>query len=1295
MEFLLLVFFSLLTGLKVTFGNENEPNVIKVTVEGSDVILPCSLSSKESIMFQLFEWKKDDQKQVFMYDSGLHTNNDHPGQDKQFKGRVSHFEDELKSGNASIIIRNTKVADSGDYTCDFPLLQQRQIFHIKLHVVDGVLKDRTAENIPGLATKPYVTSLKQKADWALLLCQVRGASPKPKLHWQDSDGKKLPAEEPKVTERRDRYDVILLITVTKTDNYRCVVTQEEIKHQIYSEIYAFVFGPDVIRVTVEGNDVILPCSLSSKENIVLKSFVWKKDDQKVFAYDAGRYINNDYTGQDEQFKGRVSHFKNELKSGDASIIIRNTEVADSGDYTCDFPQLQPRQISHIKLFVGGVFKDRTTENIPGAALEPYVTPLKQTMNWALLQCEVRDAFPKPKLHWQDSDGNILHAEEPKVSERGGRYDVILQTNVTKTDNYFCVATQEEINHQTYADIYVFISEPNVIKVIVEGSDVILPCSLSSKESIVFKSFVWKKDDQKQVFVYNAGIHSNNDYPGQDEQFKGRVSHFDDELKSGNASIIIRNTKVADSGDYTCDFPQLQPRQIFHIKLHVGAATKPSVMTLYQTADSALLQCQVRGAFPKPKLHWQDSDGNILHDEEPKVTERGGHYDVILQTNVTKTDNYRCVATQEEIRHQIYAETYVYIHDRVLKDRTAENIPGAAPEPYVKTLNETQYWSLLKCEVRGAFPKPKLHWQDSDGNILHAEEPKVTERGDDYDVILQTTVTKINNYRCVATQLKINHQIYAEIHVNISKPNFINVIVGEGSDAILPCSLSSKENIEFEMFEWNKDDQKQVFAYDAGLHTNNDYRGQDEQFKGRVSRFKDELKSGDASIIIRNMKVADSGDYTCDFPQLQPRQIFHIKLHVVNGILKDRRAENIPGAAPKPSVTPLKQTMNWVLLQCEVQAAFPKPKLHWQDSDGKILYAEEPKVTERGGRYDIILQINVTKTDNYRCVATQEKIKHQIYAEIYVIVVGAATKPYVMIVDQTADWALLQCQVRGASPKPKLHWEDSDGNILHAEEPKETERGGDYDVILQTTVNKTDNYRCVATQEEISHQIYAETHVSISEPNVIKVIVEGSDVILPCSLSSKESIVFKSFVWKKDDQKEVFMYDAGLHTNNDYPSQDEQFKGRVSHFKDELKSGNASIIIRNTKVADSGDYTCDFPLLQQRQIFHIKLHVGAATKPYVMRVDQTKDWALLQCQVRGASPKPKLHWEDSDGKKLPAEEPKESEREGRYDVILQTTVTKTDYYRCVAMQKEIKHQIYSEIHAILLGEFLLNNILIFK
>uniref|UniRef100_A0A8D0CY42 Ig-like domain-containing protein n=1 Tax=Sander lucioperca TaxID=283035 RepID=A0A8D0CY42_SANLU len=124
--------------------------------------------------------------------------------------------------------------------------------------------------------------------------------------------------------------------------------------------------------------------------------------------------------------------------------------------------------------------------------------------------------------------------------------------------------------------------------ILSGTDVVLPCSLSTKENITSKLFDWRKDAQKddglkEVFLYDSGIHYNNGRGGQSEEFKGRVSHFPDELKHGNASIIIRNTKISDSGEYTCYFPRLRPPQTFYIELVVGESisTEPVSLQIIQ------------------------------------------------------------------------------------------------------------------------------------------------------------------------------------------------------------------------------------------------------------------------------------------------------------------------------------------------------------------------------------------------------------------------------------------------------------------------------------------------------------------------------------------------------------------------------------------------------------------------------------------------------------------------------------------------------------------------------------------
>ncbi|XP_038547994.1 V-set and immunoglobulin domain-containing protein 1-like isoform X1 [Micropterus salmoides] len=219
----------------------------------------------------------------------------------------------------------------------------------------------------------------------------------------------------------------------------------------------------------------------------------------------------------------------------------------------------------------------------------------------------------------------------------------------------------------------------------------------------------------------------------------------------------------------------------------------------------------------------------------------------------------------------------------------------------------------------------------------------------------------------------------------TEPEVIRMVVKEGSEAILPCSLGTT-NIKGELFDWKKDEKKEVFLYDKGNHYNNGRVGQDERFKGRVFHFQEQLQFGNASIVIRNTKVTDSGSYTCDFPLPQRKRQSRIAL-VVDPILKDRSAENIPGASPKPYVKTLK-TDDGMLLLCEVLGAFPKPTVEWQDSAGNKLPAEETQVSERGGSFYIILQTAVTRADNYRCVATQEEINHQIEANTYVEINGS-------------------------------------------------------------------------------------------------------------------------------------------------------------------------------------------------------------------------------------------------------------------------------------------------------------------
>ncbi len=103
--------------------------------------------------------------------------------------------------------------------------------------------------------------------------------------------------------------------------------------------------------------------------------------------------------------------------------------------------------------------------------------------------------------------------------------------------------------------------------------------------------------------------------------------------------------------------------------------------------------------------------------------------------------------------------------------------GATRQPYVSIVGVTDFGVQLKCEVRDAFPRPKLQWQDSDEKILSAEEPQVSKRGEHFDISLQTTVTKspTNRFHCVVTQEATGHRNDATITVQ-----------GESLPSVLTC-----------------------------------------------------------------------------------------------------------------------------------------------------------------------------------------------------------------------------------------------------------------------------------------------------------------------------------------------------------------------------------------------------------------------------------------------------------------------------------------------------------------------------
>ncbi|TWW61436.1 hypothetical protein D4764_04G0000820 [Takifugu flavidus] len=203
-------------------------------------------------------------------------------------------------------------------------------------------------------------------------------------------------------------------------------------------------------------------------------------------------------------------------------------------------------------------------------------------------------------------------------------------------------------------------EPTRIRMVVkEDSEVVLNCSASG--SVRDQVFDWRKDDDVDVFLYSRGLTYGSGLSGQSPQSSGFGKRVDQ----------IKKAEVRDSGNYTCTFPRSAPVLRSEISLVVecilkvrppgeGASPEPLIRIVDGGPDRALLLCEVKGAHPRPAVQWQDSSGRVLPAQETESEERDGRFYVTVRANVSRSGDYSCVVTQEDVCHQISSTTFVPI-----------------------------------------------------------------------------------------------------------------------------------------------------------------------------------------------------------------------------------------------------------------------------------------------------------------------------------------------------------------------------------------------------------------------------------------------------------------------------------------------------------------------------------------------------------------------------------------------------------------------------------------------------------
>ncbi|XP_028420591.1 hemicentin-2-like [Perca flavescens] len=465
-----------------------------------------------------------------------------------------------------------------------------------------------------------------------------------------------------------------------------------------------------------------------------------------------------------------------------------------------------------------------------------------------------------------------------------------------------------------------------------------------------------------------------------------------------------------------------------------------------------------------------------------------------------------------------------------------------------------------------------------------------------------------------------------LHVGI-KSYVIEVTVDPGQDVILPCQAA---NSNIRDVKWTRPNLKPdtVLLYRDG-HLNTD--DQHPSFKDRVELVDRDLKVGDVSIILKNVRSIDTGTYECGVKTEgsdQIRPIRTVRLLVPDVIVVAVPGDDVtlPCLAPDSSI----RVVKWSRPDLEPDTVLFYRDGHLNTTDQHSSFKGRVELLDRelkDGDASLILK-NVNKHDAgiYKCrvMASDTDPIRTIRLQVTDVNVVRVPGQDVILPCEAADSSIRVVKWTRPDLKPDIVLLYSDGHLeTYNQNPSFKDRvelvdrelkDGNVSLILKNVSrHDTGTYECRVktgdsghTKRDTDPDPIRTVHLQV--PDLIVVAVPGQDVNLSCQAADSS---LRAVKWSRDDLEPdtVLLYrDGHLDTDHQYPS----FKDRVELVDRDLKDGEVSLTLKNVNKHDAGTYKCEVKTDdtdQIRPIRTIRLQV-----PDLNVVKVPGDDVILPCQA---------------------------------------------------------------------------------
>ncbi|XP_039678084.1 hemicentin-1-like isoform X2 [Perca fluviatilis] len=809
----------------------SDPDVIEVTVHpGDDVILPCQAagSSISAVVWSRHDLKPDT---VLLYSDGhLNTTQQHPS----FKDRVELVDRDLKDGDVSLILKSVNINDAGTYKC----------------------------------------GVKTGGTYPIIIRIIRLQVPEPGSPVGLIVGL-----------------TVLLLLLLPVAVVAAVVGVWKSKRP----------GRDIKRTVVmvvprlRGEKAILRCQADDSS---ISAVEWSRADLKpdtILSYrdkwSVPSYPHPDYKEDKVQLVDR------DLKKGNMSLVLWNVIPNDQGTYECrvtsrgsrwkniPFLPSEPIRIIHLKVREQNLIKVTVH---PG---DDVILPCQdEDPSICAVEWSRADLKPESILSYR-VEGSVTTYQHPKYKEdkvqlvdkdlKKGNMSLILK-NVSTTDQgtYKCRVTSRGsmrtnttvLPRETITIIRLQVREPaDLIEVTVHpGDDVILPFQAADSS---IRAVEWTRPDLEPdtiLLYYDGNLYTIQQHPS----FKDRVDLVNGYMEDGDVSLILKNVNRHDAGTYECrvtvagsegnDDSTSDP--IRFIRLQV---TEPDLIVVtVHPGDDVILPCQAADSSISV-VEWSRAD----LDPDIILLNIDGHLDPTHQHPSFK-DRVELVDRDLKDRDVSLILKNVNIHD----DGTYECRVRTGYFDPIRTITIIHLQvadlievvrpgddALLQCRAADSsisfvmWSKPDLGqcvflYRDEILDPYNQQHPFFKGRVEmmgihrkDGDVSL--TLKNVSRHDAGRYECRVKTLDSEKVGIiSLQVPDAI-VEVHAGDNATLPCQT---DDSSIRAVEWSRTDLKPDNAF---LYRDD----RNEPFKSRVDR---DPKTGDVSLILKNVKIYHTGTYEC-------------------------------------------------------------------------------------------------------------------------------------------------------------------------------------------------------------------------------------------------------------------------------------------------------------------------------------------------------------------------------------------------------------------------------------------------